>query len=256
MRVNCWRSCASSARRLRRSVAILGVHHDAVEECVDRRDAAWRAASAPPRSRACASARSTSRDDAGERFVQRLLRGLAQQRRRRPCRPRPASAFLRMLEMRLLAAVRLAASGSARNVDQRGEPRAEIQRRDRARWRAPRRTSPWSRRRRRRRCRVEEIRAQPLDHVVPQLVRPRSRSARAAARRRASTSARRSRSSFFSMRMRSTPMAARRRPNGSLVPLGFWPMAKMPASVSSLSASATAMPAPVAGSAPPAPRGM
>ena len=51
-------------------------------------------------------------------------------------------------------------------------------------------------------------------------------------------------------------MAARRKPNGSLVPLGFWPMAKMPASVSSLSASATAMPAPVAGKAPPAPRGM
>ena len=40
-------------------------------------------------------------------------------------------------------------------------------------------------------------------------------------------------------------MAARRSPNGSLVPLGFWPMAKMPASVSSLSASATAVPAPV-----------
>ncbi len=44
------------------------------------------------------------------------------------------------------------------------------------------------------------------------------------------------------MIVRSTPSAARRRPNGSRVPVGFCPIAKMPASVSSLSASASAIP--------------
>ncbi len=57
------------------------------------------------------------------------------------------------------------------------------------------------------------------------------------------------------MAMRSRPSAARRRPNGSRVPEGFWPIAKMPAIVSSLSATETAMPVRVAGSASPAKRG-
>ena len=57
------------------------------------------------------------------------------------------------------------------------------------------------------------------------------------------------------MRMRSTPRAARRSPKGSLVPVGFSPMAKMPASVSSLSAMATAMPVRLPGSSSPALRG-
>ncbi len=42
-----------------------------------------------------------------------------------------------------------------------------------------------------------------------------------------------------SIRMRITPSAARRRPNGSLSPVGAWPIPNMPTSVSSLSASAT-----------------
>ena len=53
---------------------------------------------------------------------------------------------------------------------------------------------------------------------------------------------RRSRSSCRSRIVRSTPSAARRNPNGSRVPVGFCPIAKMPASVSSLSASASAIP--------------
>ena len=48
--------------------------------------------------------------------------------------------------------------------------------------------------------------------------------------------------------MRPMPMAARRSANGSFVPLGFWPMAKMPVSVSKRSASATASPVFDAGS--------
>ena len=57
------------------------------------------------------------------------------------------------------------------------------------------------------------------------------------------------------MQMRSSPSAARRRPNGSRAPVGLWPIAKMPAIVSSLSATASAMPVRVAGSASPANRG-
>ena len=49
------------------------------------------------------------------------------------------------------------------------------------------------------------------------------------------------------MQMRSAPRAARRRAKGSLLAVGFWPMAKMPARVSSLSASATIWPSRVDG---------
>ena len=42
---------------------------------------------------------------------------------------------------------------------------------------------------------------------------------------------------------------------GILVPVGFWPIAKMPASVSSLSARASATPVGLAGSSSPAARG-
>ena len=57
------------------------------------------------------------------------------------------------------------------------------------------------------------------------------------------------------MAMRSRPSAARRNPNGSRVPDGFWPIANIPAIVSSLSAMDTAMPVRVAGSESPAKRG-
>ena len=146
--------------------------------------------------------------------------------------------------MRLLAAVRLAASGSARKLasacsrapKSSGETglagahriehlRAHVGDAGRARW-------------------IEEIGAQAFDHVVPHFASRRSRSARAAARLRV-LPARADRD-----RASSPPGCAAHRwrrgagRTGSLVPLGFWPMAKMPASVSSLSASATAVPAP------------
>ena len=51
-----------------------------------------------------------------------------------------------------------------------------------------------------------------------------------------------------SMRMRTTPSAARRKPNGSRLPLGFLPIEKTPASVSSLSAIARICPPRMSGS--------
>jgi hypothetical protein len=51
------------------------------------------------------------------------------------------------------------------------------------------------------------------------------------------------------------PSAWRRSANGSLSPVGSWPMANRPASVSSLSASATTTPTSLRGSASPAKRG-
>jgi hypothetical protein len=59
----------------------------------------------------------------------------------------------------------------------------------------------------------------------------------------------------FSISMRSTPSAWRRSANGSLSPVGCRPMAQMPTRVSSLSASATAVPVTVDGRASPAKRG-
>ena len=106
--------------------------------------------------------------------------------------------------------------------------------------------------------------AQALHHVAVDLV---DASLGAAACRRAGRGPRRTESSAVrissrrssatpvSIRMRSTPSAARRSPNGSFAPVGFWPIAKMPTRVSSLSATASARPAPVAGRASPAKRG-
>ena len=92
--------------------------------------------------------------------------------------------------------------------------------------------------------------AQALDHVRPDFLGNRGRLFDRLRRDGCFRSSwRRSRSSCRSRIVRSTPSAARRRPNGSRVPLGFWPIAKMPASVSSLSASASAMPVRVSGSA-------
>ena len=82
----------------------------------------------------------------------------------------------------------------------------------------------------------------------------RSESARAASTA-ASKSGARSSTRRPSNTMRSKPRAERRRPNGSLVPLGRWPSAKMPASVSSLSASANTVPVRVVGNTSPANRG-
>jgi hypothetical protein len=162
----------------------------------------------------------------------------------------PPSAFLRMLEMRLLAAVRLAASGQRQEFHQRAEARGEVQRRHRvggahrvehlggdigdaggARG-------------------IDEICAQALDDVFPQFG-GRGRVRHRLQRDRTCYQRLQVEIQFLLHQMRSAPMAARRRPKGSLVPVGFWPMAKMPASVSSLSASATAIPAPVVGNSPP-----
>jgi len=59
----------------------------------------------------------------------------------------------------------------------------------------------------------------------------------------------------FSESMRSAPSAARRRPKGSLSPVGCWPTPQIPTRVSSLSASATAMLTSPDGSWSPANRG-
>ena len=92
---------------------IFGIDHDTVEESVDRGTQRRKARErrAVVAFRQCAL---DLRDDAGERFVQRLLGRLEQ------CGDidragAPRSAFLRMFAMRLFAAVRLPASGSARN---------------------------------------------------------------------------------------------------------------------------------------------
>ena len=100
---------------------------------------------------------------------------------------------------------------------------------------------------------LQVLRAQPFHEVVVDLGRDGLALRASASRQRAAAAAAMSArtlaisassaevQSSVSSAMRSTPMAARRRPNGSRVPLGFWPIAKMPASVSSLSAIATAI---------------
>ncbi|MCY1242377.1 hypothetical protein D9M72_553350 [compost metagenome] len=61
--------------------------------------------------------------------------------------------------------------------------------------------------------------------------------------------------SGFSISMRRMPSAWRRSANGSFSPVGCRPMPQMPTSVSSLSASATAVLTEPSGSASPAKRG-
>ena len=187
----------------------------------------------------------------------------------------PARALRRMLAMRLLAAVRLAASGSSRK---RAERRRRASKSSGEAGRVASTASNISVRHRDAARRgagaLEVVGAQALHQEVVDLRRrPRRRRRGPSAPRRApparsrSMSARTAASAWSIRRCRSRSRSlldedalhAERRaaqPERILgAASGFSPMAKMPASVSSLSAIATAMPVRVAGSASPAPRG-
>ena len=170
MRVNCWRSCASNASRLRRRFASSAFTMTPSKNASTAGRSVRESAPAPRRSRACASARSTSASMPRQRFVQRLLRGLAQQS---PTSTVPRGARLRLLEDVGDALVGRGEAGGLGQREERHERVRGARRNPAARPGSLARTAsnisvltsatlP--------RCRVEKIRAQPLDDVVPELV--------------------------------------------------------------------------------------
>ena len=160
--------------------------------------------------------------------------------------------FFRMLPMRLLAAASAGASGSAAK----------------ARTAASRFGDLGQALRPQRQHGVDLLRAVALlaqaagEAVVDEGVervgrgRPAPAPNRPRSAQRATSGAQVAAAASRSISMRITPSAWRRSANGSLSPVGSWPMPNMPTSVSSLSASATTTPTWLRGSASPAKRGL
>ena len=203
---------------------VVGHDHDAVEESVDRRLSAPRASSACPYSPARRNARRPALRARGELARRALFRAA------RPAAPRRTAAgtraaFLRMLPMRLLAAARLGASGSvlkiftasswrgtrSTRVGPQREHGVDLARRVAA---LPRNSRACARRKTSIELGLRRPRASYAGVESRERARRRARTARAAARARPGCASR--------------PAPARRKPNGSLSPVGSWPMPKMP----------------------------